>query len=145
MQFDLNRFSLDANFPVQIPRLASSIPDIAPDSFVVTQDLAQITPEPPRERTTRLSNHISNQPAIFLVSHHGSSGKGVRIPSLAFGHDILLSISSDVAHNVSPTVEVSPPGTRDPWDIIEGLVGTIDGPTDWSSQHDHYLYGTPKR
>ena len=30
------------------------------------------------------------------------------------------------------------------WDILEALTGTIEAPTDWSSEHDHYLYGTPK-
>ena len=31
------------------------------------------------------------------------------------------------------------------WDILESLIGTIDGPIDWAAEHDHYLYGTPKR
>ena len=31
------------------------------------------------------------------------------------------------------------------WDILEALTGTIEAPTDWSSEHDHYLYGTPKK
>ena len=31
------------------------------------------------------------------------------------------------------------------WDVLESLVGSIDGPPDWASEHDHYLYGTPKR
>jgi hypothetical protein len=31
------------------------------------------------------------------------------------------------------------------WDVIESLVGTVDAPVDWSIEHDHYLYGTPKR
>jgi hypothetical protein len=30
------------------------------------------------------------------------------------------------------------------WDVLEDLAGTIDAPDDWASQHDHYLYGTPK-
>jgi len=30
------------------------------------------------------------------------------------------------------------------WDVLEGLVGTIVGPTDWASEHDHYLSGAPK-
>ena len=32
----------------------------------------------------------------------------------------------------------------DAWDVLESLIGTYDGPTDWSIEHDHYLYGTPK-
>ncbi len=34
---------------------------------------------------------------------------------------------------------------NDVWQLLERLAGTIDGPTDWSAEHDHYLYGTPKR
>ncbi|AFZ57230.1 hypothetical protein ACOWPH_02700 [Anabaena sp. PCC 7938] len=30
------------------------------------------------------------------------------------------------------------------WDVLEALTGTIEAPSDWSSQHDHYLYGTSK-
>jgi len=30
-------------------------------------------------------------------------------------------------------------------DEIEAASGLIDGPVDWASEHDHYLYGTPKR
>lgn len=31
------------------------------------------------------------------------------------------------------------------WDILETLVGTLEAPEDWASEHDHYLYGVPKR
>ena len=31
------------------------------------------------------------------------------------------------------------------WDVLEHFAGTVDAPADWSSEHDHYLYGTPKR
>jgi len=34
--------------------------------------------------------------------------------------------------------------TADVWDVLEDLAGTVDAPDDWASQHDHYLYGTPK-
>jgi len=34
---------------------------------------------------------------------------------------------------------------EDAWDVLERLAGTIDMPPDWASEHDHYLYGTPKR
>lgn len=30
------------------------------------------------------------------------------------------------------------------WDMLEALTGTVEALSDWSSQHDHYLYGTPK-
>jgi hypothetical protein len=25
------------------------------------------------------------------------------------------------------------------------MTGTYEAPEDWSSEHDHYLYGTPKK
>jgi hypothetical protein len=31
------------------------------------------------------------------------------------------------------------------WDILRRLAGTAEMPEDWSEEHDHYLYGTPKR
>ena len=33
----------------------------------------------------------------------------------------------------------------DAWDVLEAMTGTVEAPGDWSSEHDHYLYGTPKR
>ena len=33
----------------------------------------------------------------------------------------------------------------DVWTVLEQLAGTIGAPPDWSAEHDHYLYGTPKR
>lgn len=31
------------------------------------------------------------------------------------------------------------------WDLLSQLTGTVEGPADWASEVDHYLYGTPKR
>ncbi len=30
------------------------------------------------------------------------------------------------------------------WDVLESLTGTVKAPADWSVEHNHYLYGTPK-
>ncbi|OAB56404.1 hypothetical protein AY600_05570 [Phormidium willei BDU 130791] len=35
--------------------------------------------------------------------------------------------------------------SSDAWDILASLTGTIEAPADWSAEHDHYLYGTPKQ
>jgi hypothetical protein len=32
----------------------------------------------------------------------------------------------------------------DAWNVLESLMGTVEAPADWSTEHDHYLYGTPK-
>lgn len=56
------------------------------------------------------------------------------------------------------TLEIEPPKTEYPgikfagiikdegnaWDVLDTLTGTIEAPSDWSSQHDYYLYSTPK-
>lgn len=31
------------------------------------------------------------------------------------------------------------------WDLLERAAGTVEMPSDRASEHDHYLYGTPKR
>lgn len=36
------------------------------------------------------------------------------------------------------------PTSADAWDVLDSLTGTIEAPTDWSAEHDHYLYGTPQ-
>ena len=33
----------------------------------------------------------------------------------------------------------------DAWDVLEEQTGAIEAPADWAAEHDHYLYGTPKR
>jgi hypothetical protein len=41
--------------------------------------------------------------------------------------------------------DVLPPAAEgDAWDVLEALTGTLEAPQDWASEHDHYLYGTPK-
>ncbi|AFY81528.1 hypothetical protein [Oscillatoria acuminata] len=34
---------------------------------------------------------------------------------------------------------------KNAWDLLEDMAGTYEAPEDWSSEHDHYLYGTTKR
>jgi len=46
--------------------------------------------------------------------------------------------------NPGSTVELSADGV-DAWDILDSIAGTYDGPGDSSTEHDHYIYGTPKR
>ena len=36
-------------------------------------------------------------------------------------------------------------GEQSLWDVLSEFSGTVEGPRDWSEEHDHYLYGTPKR
>jgi hypothetical protein len=41
--------------------------------------------------------------------------------------------------------EIDKKPSQNAWDTLEELAGTIEAPEDWSKQHDHYLYGTPKQ
>lgn len=34
---------------------------------------------------------------------------------------------------------------KNAWELLEEMAGTYEAPEDWSSEHEHYLYGTPKR
>ena len=40
-----------------------------------------------------------------------------------------------------------PPGEPggDAWDLLGSLTGAVSAPADWAAEHDHYLYGAPKR
>lgn len=38
-----------------------------------------------------------------------------------------------------------PASQEDAWDVLEENAGSIEAPSDWAAEHDHYLYGTPKR
>jgi predicted DNA-binding antitoxin AbrB/MazE fold protein len=40
--------------------------------------------------------------------------------------------------------EETPENQQNAWDILEDMAGTYEGPQDWSSEHNHYLYGTEK-
>jgi hypothetical protein len=35
-------------------------------------------------------------------------------------------------------------GASDLWQILDQHTGSVEAPADWSAEHDHYLYGTPK-
>ena len=45
----------------------------------------------------------------------------------------------------NPGTEEQGTKEEDAWDVLESFVGTVEAPADWSAEHDHYLYGTPKR
>lgn len=52
----------------------------------------------------------------------------------------------DLELNARYVITIQPePTFQDAWDVLERYAGTVDAPADWSIEHDHYLYGTPKR
>ena len=40
---------------------------------------------------------------------------------------------------------LKPEGGQSLWDVLDEFTGKVDGPKDWSENHDHYLYGVPKK
>ena len=56
-----------------------------------------------------------------------------------------LPVNQEVIMHVeipAPTVKKESGGV---WAVLEKYAGSIEAPADWSAEHDHYLYGTPKR
>lgn len=43
------------------------------------------------------------------------------------------------------TIKRKEAGKPSLWDILSKFSGKVEGPKDWSKEHDHYLYGVPKR
>ncbi len=53
-----------------------------------------------------------------------------------------------LAPNTRCVVTVQTPGEgtfADAWRLLDEMSGSIDAPTDWSAEHNHYLYGTPRK
>jgi len=40
--------------------------------------------------------------------------------------------------------DAAPVTEANAWDTLQSCAGTYDGPEDWSEQHDHYIYGSPR-
>lgn len=71
------------------------------------------------------------------VVFDGEVFRPVSVPELTPHAVYLIRVISQV-----PSTEER---DEDAWDVLERMAGTVDGPDDWSLEHDHYLYGTPKR
>jgi hypothetical protein len=37
------------------------------------------------------------------------------------------------------------PDSLNAWDILDKLTGAVEAPQDWAFEHDHYLYGVPRK
>ncbi|MBI5651233.1 MAG: hypothetical protein HZC40_12440 [Chloroflexi bacterium] len=65
------------------------------------------------------------------------------------GQTFKLESPLDLERNARYVITVQGPVTNpkegNVWDVLEALSGTVNAPADWAHEHDHYLYGTPKR
>jgi hypothetical protein len=56
-----------------------------------------------------------------------------------------ISLEPNQRYVVTIQTEPAAKQVDDGWDAISNLVGSVEAPTDWAAEHDHYLYGTPKQ
>ncbi len=57
-----------------------------------------------------------------------------------------LDLEPHASYRISIELPSPPSGeAAGAWDELESLAGSVDAPRDWAREHDHYLYGAPKR
>lgn len=57
-----------------------------------------------------------------------------------------LDLEPNTSYRISIELpSAAPVEERDAWDELEALTGSVEAPRDWAREHDHYLYGAPKR
>jgi hypothetical protein len=58
-------------------------------------------------------------------------------------------VQPESSHHDSPVVSEGLGKTtasgKTAWTVLREQSGTVEMPSDWAKEHDHYLYGTPKR
>ncbi len=59
--------------------------------------------------------------------------------------DVPLDLAPNTRYVITIQELKETSSSGDAWDVLEAIAGTVDAPEDWSSEHDHYLYGTPKK
>ena len=74
----------------------------------------------------------------------------VRTLTVVFDGEVLrpedtidLKLNGRYRVTVEDEVEISE--EQSAWEVLEQLTGTVEAPEDWAAEHDHYLYGSPKR
>lgn len=55
-----------------------------------------------------------------------------------------VELEPDTSYIVTIKQEESS-GNQNLWSVLSDLAGKVEGPPDWSKEHDHYLYGMPKQ
>lgn len=70
--------------------------------------------------------------------------------TVVFDGDVLrpdspLDLEPNTRYVITLQLVEQPVAKENAWDVLEAMTGTVEAPHDWSSEHDHYLYGTSKR
>ena len=58
---------------------------------------------------------------------------------------LVIDEASSAQTETSDRVDQLPEEGKTAWDALRSHAGSVDMPEDWAKEHDHYLYGTPKR
>ena len=66
---------------------------------------------------------------------------------IAFYPEEKIELEPNTHYIIQIISQENPPQNnhKNAWELLEEMAGTYEAPEDWSSEHDHYLYGTPKR
>jgi hypothetical protein len=56
-----------------------------------------------------------------------------------------VALKPNTRYRLTLQQETQTVAPQDAWEVLANLAGAIEGPEDWAAEHDHYLYGTPKR
>ena len=79
----------------------------------------------------RLAEQAGTTPAEWIEE---------KLPKDSASHDNLAEANPADKHE-DPAVRAAP----NAWDVLDALTGTVEAPEDWSTEHDHYITGSPKR
>ncbi len=56
-----------------------------------------------------------------------------------------LDLEPNTSYRISIELPSSPDvEAPDAWDELEARAGSVEAPSDWAREHDHYLYGAPR-
>ena len=56
-----------------------------------------------------------------------------------------VDLEPNARYVISIEAASQPAATGTLGELLRDLAGSIEGPTDWSAEHDHYIHGAAKR
>lgn len=71
-------------------------------------------------------------------------GKRIEITAPELKEGDLVDVQVTVPDSNGAEME-APTEPLNAWEYLRKYAGTVEMPEDWSAEHDHYLYGSPKR
>jgi hypothetical protein len=84
----------------------------------------------------RAEAEVSDDGTVTLSNVPFPAGKKV---------DVIVLSEADEGEKHRPASSGENRAGTDALSVLEGLIGSVEAPADWAAEHDHYLYGSPKR